>query len=201
MRTLHLLTCLTGLLTIGRRPLTGLLCCVVEAVQVSRLQHQYYAFVKTLRVGGTFSRLGFVYTVVHIIKAQYIIALSSNGNVHVLPVVSHHELSADLRGEWNTELCWLHPICLLPNGRSENITNIAFHAFGSLKQCSTQLSHGNVAWECNILTIVQRMCTLEMIRFRRAARIFQSAWRTCVSNPTYIVCRSRLMFEYQNLQG
>lgn len=51
-------------------------------------------------------------------------------------------------------------------------------------------------WE----TMVE-ICMFSIFRQKVAARKIQKAWRKCIANPTYVVCRARLVREYTHLSS
>lgn len=46
---------------------------------------------------------------------------------------------------------------------------------------------------------MSRMCKYIMFRHNRSARKIQTAWRRCVTDPSYRVCRARLLREFAEL--
>jgi hypothetical protein len=49
----------------------------------------------------------------------------------------------------------------------------------------------------NILMTDQELC--EIVKRIVKARVIQRYWRTCVSDPSYLVCKNRLLFEHSSL--
>ena len=49
----------------------------------------------------------------------------------------------------------------------------------------------------NILMTDQELC--EIVKRIVKARVIQRYWRICVSDPNYLVCRKRLLYEHNNM--